>query len=391
MPDRGIHGGDIYQNTCRLDFSANLNPLGMPPAVEQAAVEAIKSASCYPDPRCTALREAIAGKEGIPAKQIVCGNGAAELIYMICYTLRPERALLAAPSFAEYEMALTQCGSRISWYDLKEENGFVLQSDYLQQLTDETDILFLCNPNNPTGIPVPEELMSRILEECTRKKITAVMDECFAGILSMPPETKETDAENGKDTADNSDDIGKADTKTAGNHNRVKSAGDYLKGYDGQLIVLDAFTKRYAMAGLRLGYALCSSPQLADRIRQAAQPWNVSVAAQAAGTAALRQEEYVRCSAAVMAQEKDWLRHQLLQLGLPCDESAANFLLFRGPENLGESLLKQGILIRDCSNYRGLQKGYWRIAVRTREENEQLMEAVRKSLAQQLQKEKRGE
>lgn len=150
-----------------------------------------------------------------------------------------------------------------------------------------------------------------------------------------------------------------------------------LREYD-RLFLLKAFTKRYAMAGLRLGYGMTASGELLERMETRLQPWNVSTPAQEAGIAALEETEYVERARALIFKEKDNLMRQLKELGYQVYDSKANYIFFHGEEDLGKKLLEEKVMIRDCSNYPGLTKGDFRIAVRTPEENQILLQAMRK-------------
>ena len=174
-----IHGGNVYQYRDCLDFSANCNPLGTPEAVKQAIIQSLDTISDYPQVGCGALKEAIAEYEKVDAQQLICGNGAAELIFSLCRAVKPKKALLPAPTFAEYEQALQSVDCRISHFYLREQQGFLLPEEYLGALDQEVDIAFLCNPNNPTGILIEREFLLRVLERCRELGILLVVDECF--------------------------------------------------------------------------------------------------------------------------------------------------------------------------------------------------------------------
>jgi len=339
-----VHGGDIYSRAYRIDFSANINPFGMPESVKRAAIKGISQSIHYPDVKCRELRKKISRKEELPEEWILCTNGAAELLFALSQTLKPKKALLTAPGFAEYEQALKAAGCESSFYQCQKSKGFLLDEDYLEALTDEIDIMFLCNPNNPTGLLIPEKLLKRILEICLEKQIFVVLDECFMEFVN----------ENFQNTQ--------------------KGQLDHMPG----LLILRAFTKMYGMPGLRLGYGMCSNQELLEKIRENLQPWNVSLPAQLAGAAATEEEEFVRKTRAYIEKEREFLLTELRKLGFLVYESAANYLFFEGPENLYDICAAEGILIRDCSNYRGLTTGYFRIAVKTREENEELIQVLKK-------------
>ena len=187
------HGGDIYTNQVELDYSANLNPLGLPEGVRNAYIGAADCCSVYPDSRCQALRTKLADYHRIGREAVLCGNGAAELIFLIVQAKRPKRALLIAPSFLEYEQALKAAGCGLSWFDLKEEEDFALSVPELLAHLKEAeaagqrpDILFLCNPNNPTGFAVEREALIPLLEYCEECGIVCVVDECFIEFLDEP-------------------------------------------------------------------------------------------------------------------------------------------------------------------------------------------------------------
>ena len=337
-----IHGGDVYRHRDVLDFSANMNPLGTPRSVIDAAAESLKEICNYPDIRCTVLTQALAEYEQVPAEWLICGNGAAELIFMLALGLKPEKALLLAPAFAEYEQALRTVGCGLHWHSLTEERGFSLDRSILKEITPETDLVILCNPNNPTGVLTGPELMRDILEKCRETGTFLAVDECFLDFV----EERER-----------------------------YSLKDCLADFR-NLFLLKAFTKRYAMAGIRLGYGICSDPGVLEKMQASVQPWSVSVPAQAAGTAALREEAYVERAREMVRTEREFLRQGLEKLGFRVYDSRANYLFFRGPRGLTGHALKNHVLIRDCSNYRGLTEGYYRVAVRTREENRKLLEAL---------------
>lgn len=348
-----IHGGDVYSARQKmkqepLDFSANINPMGMPPGAVRAAADALQQCTQYPDPLCRELRAALAAYEGIPAEQIVCGNGAADLIFRIVAATHPQRALLLEPTFAEYEQALRSMDCSIAYFPLQESEGFVLPEAFLQQLTPEINLLFLCNPNNPTGRTVSPALLQEIWKRCEEAGILLVVDECFNEFLEHPEQNTL-----------------KGVLKTGAN-----------------AVILKAFTKSFAMPGLRLGYGLCGNRDLAERIFSCGQPWGVSIPAQAAGVAALQEQGYLERMRRLIQTERRWLSENLARLGLCVFPSEANYILFRTETEipLRERMEQRGVLIRACGNYRGLDNRYYRIAVRGHGENERLIAALKCAL-----------
>ena len=347
MPLELVHGGDwagfeMEYGEPPLDFSSNVSPLGLPEGIRHAAAEALRDAERYPDPLCRELRRAIAAAEGVSEDWCLCGGGSADLIYRAVLAARPRRALVTAPAFAEYEAALELVRCETAHYPLKEETGFVLDGDCLNSVTPDTDMVFLCQPNNPTGRTVSRSLLAGLLDRCREARALLVVDECFCDFLDDP------------------------------NASTMKG----LLGEYENLLILKAFTKLYAMAGLRLGYCLCACASLLDAMRTAGQPWAVSGPAQAAGVAALKETEYVRTVRTLISQERPWLLGELTRLGLRVIPGEANYLLFFSPEPLAEPLRRRGILLRDCGNYKGLGGGWYRAAVRTHEENCQLTAAL---------------
>lgn len=345
------HGGDIYGLTKPvLDFSANLHPLGMPSQVQQAAQQAVSAAVHYPDALCRELRKALADLEGIRPSQIICGCGAADLILRLCFAKKPQKALITAPTFSEYESALKAVDCQVQRYMLDPRGQFDVTEEILEHLHGELDMVFLCSPNNPTGRIIPHDLLQRIAQRCKEQGILLVLDECF-----LPFTT-------------------------------AKSMAGQLEEYP-NLFLLRAFTKSYAIPGLRLGYGLCSDEALLELLYEVGQPWAVSTVAQAAGLAACQLPDYPQKGREVLEQERPFLISEMGKLGLTVFEGAANYLLFqaKGDTTLRERLVEQGVLIRSCANYPGLGPDYYRIAVRSREENQQLLGAMREVLSWQKQ------
>ena len=325
------HGGDIYGRDIKIDFSANLNPLGMPESVKKAAATAVAECDKYPDPHCRVLTERLSEHEGVPAESIVCGNGADDLIYRIVHALKPRTAAVAAPTFSEYEKALGEAGCAVSEYPA----GRITDA-----LEARPGLLILCSPNNPTGKLYGRDTLRELCGECAECGTVLLCDECFIDLC-----------ENGS----------------------ANSAKQFLNR---NVIILNAFTKTYAMAGLRLGYALFGSRELAEKVRGTGQFWSVSTVAQAAGIAALGEREYVGRARKVITEERNYLCEKLTGFGFDVFPSDANFILFRCGLPLDELLLSEGIMIRNCANYIGLGEGSFRIAVRLHGENEALIEAI---------------
>lgn len=347
-----IHGGDAASLDMRnpgagiIDFSVNTNPHGMPQSVRQAVTEGIEANHHYPDNRCRTLRAALSDFEEVPPDWILCGAGAADLIFRLAFGLRPKQALLFSPTFAEYELALNQIGCRCVFHRLEEKRGFAPASGLVGQI-EGCDLVFLCNPNNPTGVLAKPRLMAEVLEACKKAGAILAVDECFLDFLPQP---------------------------------QPYTMKKYLAGSD-NLIVLRAFTKTFAMPGLRLGYALSSNPALLRKMDEAGPAWNVSVPAQLAGIAAAGERDYLKACRENILRGRLWLEEELAACGLRVYRGTVNYILFYTPcAALAQRLAERGIIIRDASNYRGLSPGYFRVAVRTKEENHALIEAIKECL-----------
>ncbi len=340
------HGGDVagFQaeyGFAPLDFSANVSPLGLPPGVLKAASDALTRSDRYPDPLCRALTAAIAAHEGCPPEDILCGAGAADLIFRAVLAKKPRAALVTAPAFAEYEAALAVTGCPVKRHLLRREEGFALTPRFLGDLTADIDLVFLCQPNNPTGRTVDPALALQVLARCREIGALLIMDECFADLLDRPEDFT------------------------------MKAALG-----QGNLLILKAFTKSYAMAGLRLGYCLCGDRALLAAMARCGQPWAVSAPAQAAGVAALADKDYLARLRALVAEEKPKLIRGLKALGCTVYGSEANFVFFSAAPGLDAALRRRGVLIRPCGNYPGLELTDYRAAVRTGPENQALLAAI---------------
>ncbi len=343
------HGGDILTAQAAyggavLDFSANLNPLGMPAPVAQAVRQAADQCGRYPDPLCRDLRRAIAAHDSVGEEQVVCGNGAADLIFRLVFGLRPRKALVTAPTFSEYEQALACVGCQVARYALDQDRNFDLDRGILDAIGPDTDLVFLCTPNNPTGRLIDGALLLEIAGRCGAAGAVLAVDECFLPLAAGGP-----------------------------------GLAPWLEEHP-NLVLLRAFTKSYAMAGLRLGYCLTANEGLRETLGRFAQPWSVSTPAQAAGLAALTCCPNWAAEGRGFAEgARPGLAVGLAQAGCTVVPGQANYLLFRlpGVADLKEKLLERGILIRSCANYHGLGPDWYRVCVRGEVENRRLLAALR--------------
>lgn len=333
------HGGDIYSQDIHVDFSVNTNPFGTPASVQKAVEAAIPRLHTYPDPYCRKLIHGLSEHHGVAPENIICGNGAADIIFKYCLAVKPRRALVLAPTFAEYELALRSVGCEMLYFDLDESRNFDVPGNLINAIVDlHPDVVFLCNPNNPTGRVISPDILVSVADTCFRHNIRLFLDECFIELTESGVSLK-----------------------------------DHL--YIPQLFILRAFTKSFALAGIRLGYAMTSDKELLTKMGVLSQPWDVSVLAQAAGVAALRESDFLDYSRKVIRTERIWLT-SILSPFFRVIPSESNYILFKGPTGLKDELLEDHILIRDCSNYKGLGEGWFRIAVKLHSENEILVKSL---------------
>lgn len=343
------HGGDVYRNKVRIDFSVNLNPLGVPEEIIEAAIKGLSEVTQYPDPYHTELRQAIARFEQTDPDNIVCGSGASELIMASVHALRPAKALITAPCYSGYETALKASDTDIRYCRLDEKNGFCLDENILRYITEDTDMVFLANPNNPNGRLIDHDFLNEIKDRCAECGSSLVLDECFLPLTG-------------------------ADCRIP----------------DDNVLHLRAFTKTFAVPGIRLGYMISSDKSMLDRIRLHLPEWNVSGIAEKAGAAAsqiMDRSAYLQKAVQLIRNESDYLEKELTGLGFRVYPSDVNYLLIRCCPEIQEryqrpaaglyaELLKHGIMIRRCANFHGLDDSYFRIAVRKHEDNAELIAAL---------------
>ncbi len=481
-----VHGGDVYRRAVDLDYSVNINPLGMPPRACQAAKHGVDQSTAYPDWKVEKLRDAVvsflnrkfavvvssAGANadiGVPSagmrtddmaagasagaavpapeeietheartggprvvapEWISFGNGAADLIYRLMQVLRPQQVIVAAPAFAEYSVAAERVGAQVVPVYLSEADDFsftpAVEADFIQAIeaAPSGSAVFLCNPNNPDGNVIRAEVLQRIAAVCEAHHSWIIVDECFLPFLRSDDSTHSSGGqEAGERGAQMSKSISSDDSShAAATHfsnvehalrpsERACSMVPSLRAFE-HLVILRAFTKIYGMPGLRLGYMLTAAQALTDAVRATMTPWEINLPAQLAGVAALEETEFVEKTRALIRAERAFLVQTLPTL--PYVEkvyvpvSDANFILFRTaltqpdcPDGLvrnselkSESdpcvsgnrtvfashsvdlkslLLDRGVLIRACGNYEGLDARYYRICVRTHEENLELI------------------
>ncbi len=352
------HGGNIYEkcreNRCApcaiIDFSASINPKGMPRAAVAAIKEHIALVPHYPEPYAESLVSAIARHYRINPGSVICGNGSTELIYLLPKVLKPKRVLVTSPAFSEYERACSMnSGASVVRYALRREDNFAVDPEafinamagrYSGKRGPKCELVFLCNPHNPTGRLVKKRAILKIADAARKLRCYFVVDEAFIDFCA--------------------------------DESVISSVAK-----NPYLVVLRSMTKFYALAGLRLGFGVFPA-KLAERLKQCKEPWSVNNLALAAGKVLLSDLAYREASLALIAREKRFLERCFKGLGIAYWPSDANYYLLhlRNAGSVIGELDRKGILVRDCSNFEGLGRGYVRIAVRSRQENARLMEEV---------------
>lgn len=332
-----VHGGDIYRNQVRYDFSVNLNPL-KPKGVEEALHRAVGLCGQYPDIKAEKLKQAVSGMLSVPEDWLLFGNGASELLVAAAHGIGAKQAVIPVPSFYGYEYAAKAAGAQPVYYRLRQECGFSVEQDFKGMLAEGAGMVFLANPNNPTGVLLEHGTAKGLFARCRELGIFVVLDECFIEFC-------------------------------AGAHSFLPAAAEFEN-----LIIIRAFTKIFSIPGVRLGYMVCKDEKIRGKIAAQLPEWNISCFAQEAGCACAGQADFLRETPGVIEKERRFLEEGLRRKGFLAVPSSANFILFYSDAPLYGRLLEKGILIRDCANFRGLGEGFYRIAVKSREENEILLE-----------------
>ncbi len=332
------HGGNAHLIGIEHDFSANINPLGTLDDIKKAICNATEGCGVYPDMYCSELREYIARYEQVDSENIVCGNGAADIIYRIVNAVKPKSAVIFAPSFIEYEKALKENSSTISYKSLFDENSF---DDTLCGV----DICFLCSPNNPTGKMISAVMLKKAIDNCKKANTLLVVDECFIDFCEYEKD---------------------CDAKT------------YLCD---NVAIIKAFTKSFAIPGVRIGYGIFGSVKLARAVQNTGQSWSTSTIAQEVGIECVKiatSSNYLSDTRKYVKEQKEYMSNALKSMGFFVYDSDVNFLLIKTNIDIYEAVKKAGFLIRKCDDFVFLDKNHYRIAIKSESENKLLIEAFRR-------------
>lgn len=336
------HGGQIYDENGKienfLDFSANINPLGLSENVRQTLKKNFEGIVNYPDPNGTELKNAISRRYKISVENLILLNGAAEFFYLYCNVFRPKKILIPVPSFSEYERAAKSSGAEVEFFFTHAEENFNLDVEKL--LKRNADCVIIGRPNNPTGNLISIEEILKLAE-----KFSVVVDESFIDFLP------------------------------------IESARNFLSE---KIFVVQSLTKIFAIPGLRLGFAVAEK-NFAERLNFAKDVWNVNFLAQKVGAVALSDEKFLQDTRIWLEGEKKYFAEKLSELPIKIFPPSVNFVLIQmKSKELAAVVLKKlrekNFLLRNCANFAGLDERYLRLAIRTRDENNLLLEALREIL-----------
>lgn len=377
-----FHGGNIYKVFREknikeiLDYSSNINPYGIPESLKSRIIENLEILERYPDPDYVELREKLANLNNVNLSDIILGNGATEIIFLFMKVINPKKILIVSPTFGEYERAVKAVGTsrnsidlscsddnknienkeiEIEYFELKESDDFNLNTGNLKnELEKKYDLLIICNPNNPTGKFLKLAQTEEILKECNKYDTKLFIDEAFIEFLA--------------------DGMKKSIINTEENKKN--------------LFVTRAFTKFFAIPGLRLGYGMYFDKELEKKISEKKEPWSVNNIAEIAGLTVLDDTEYIEKTLKWITKEKIYMYEKLNEIsGIKVYETEVNFITGKIDEKLfleglnvkilREKMLEQGILIRDASNFKFLDERFFRLAIKDRESNDRVIEAMK--------------
>lgn len=365
-----FHGGNVYKIFREknikeiLDFSSNINPYGVPESLKQKIIENIGILEKYPDPDYVELRKKLAQLNMVDISNITVGNGATESIFLFIKVLKPKKVLIVSPTFGEYERAVRACENSenqktgIEYFELEEKDEFRLNIKKLKkELEKKYDLVIICNPNNPTGKFLRLAETEEILRECNKYNTKLFIDEAFIEFLED------------------------------GLKESVVNSRENKKN----LFVTRAFTKFFAIPGLRLGYGIYFDKNLEKKIAEKKEPWSVNNIAEMAGITVLDDTEYIEKTLNWITKEKKYMYEKLSEIsGIKPYKTEVNFicvkikdkLIFKGlnVKKLREKMMEEGILIRDASNFRFLDERFFRLAIKDRKSDDRVIEVLRKVL-----------
>ncbi|MDP0488469.1 MAG: histidinol-phosphate transaminase [Fusobacterium sp. JB021] len=349
-----LHGGNIYKLLRRgekniLDYSSNINPLGVPESLKKSIIENFEILEKYPDINYIELRESIGKYNKISKENILVGNGATEILFLYMKALKPKKVIIVSPTFAEYERSLKTFDIEIDFFPLKEEENFILDIEKLKNKGKDYDLVVLCNPNNPTGTFIEKNKLLYLNNYLKKFNTNLFIDECFIEFV--------------KDWEDNT----LIDLKSE------------------NIFILRALTKFFALPGIRLGYGLTYDSHIIKKIEEIREPWSVNAFADLAGKVILKDEKYISATKKWILEEKIWFYKELGKIEkLKVYKTHSNFILVKlktmSSENFCKLMEKKAVLVRNASNFRFLDNKYVRLAIKDREKNEKVLKIIKEVL-----------
>ncbi|HEX3032953.1 MAG TPA: threonine-phosphate decarboxylase CobD [Bacillota bacterium] len=355
MEIKHVHGGNLWDAADKnglnprelLDFSANINPQGASRKAVEAIGENLDTIVHYPDPDCRNLKNKLSAHTGIPVDNMLMGNGAVELIYLLLATIKSEKVLIPAPTFGEYESAVQIAGGQVVDYYLPAEKGYAIQVAEVLERLPLVDMVVLCNPNNPTGTLLTSEEVLTIIRAAQAQGVFVMVDEAF---LDFRPDRE------------------------------LYSVAKYVQEHD-NLFVSYSLTKFLGIPGLRLGAGFANQ-DLTQKLNARKDPWNVNCLAQVAGEVSLQDQAYMDSTLKLVAAEKGFLFNSLRDIpGLLPFPPSVNYIMVKllngmTAKELQQVLIGYKIMVRDCSSYKNLDETFIRVAVKDRGSNERLIAAL---------------
>ncbi len=352
VKDLSPHGGDIYtldKPYKIMDYSININPIGVPKSLKRAISRSMSKLELYPDMKNRKATEILAKHHSLNTNNIVIGNGATELIYLAIQTISPRKVLIPMPTFTEYQRVCKIVGCEVVPFELKKEVDFKFNvDDFIKKIDSSIDMIIICNPNNPTSKIIDKNSMKKLLEYCQPKGIYIMIDEAFA-------------------------DFTLSDISVIG----------YIKKY-ANLIIIRSLTKFFAVPGLRIGYAVaCES--LSELFIANQYPWSVNYFASIVCEIALKDFNYINKTKKWLNQEPKRFYDMLCTLnGIKVYKPSVNYILIEIEQTLAsimtERLLNKGILIRDASNFKFLDAHFIRIAIKDKKSNDKFFDKFSRCL-----------
>lgn len=350
-----LHGGNIYRLKREgkgelLDYSSNINPLGVPDSFKRAIIENFDILEKYPDPDYVELRENIGRYNKVDVKNIIAGNGATEILFLYMKAMKPKKTLIISPSFAEYKRALESVGSEIIHYPLLEENNYNLDIESFLKEVPKCDLVVICNPNNPTGSFISLENIKKINDALSEKGIKLFIDEAFIEFIRGWEDMTSVLLE------------------------------------DKNIFVMRALTKFFAVPGVRLGYGITYDEEIMKKMEKYKEPWSVNSFADIAGKIMLWDKEYIEATENWIEEEKKWFYEESCKIeNIKTFKTNVNFILVKllkkNSSVVRDEMISKGVVVRDASNFMFLNEQYIRLAIKNRENNIKVLQALKEVMA----------